>query len=106
MNADWHKEYTLPTLWDFFQPNRNAHGSYWFDWTTDDEIAWKQNYQQWMGFVNDYKNHGGRVTVGSDSGYIFKIYGFSYIRELELLREAGFNALEVIQSATIKALKP
>ncbi|MFQ3209916.1 MAG: imidazolonepropionase-like amidohydrolase [Colwellia sp.] len=54
-----------------------------------------------MSFVNDYKNHGGRVTVGSDSGYIFKIYGFSYIRELELLREAGFNALEVIQSATI-----
>ena len=28
MNADWHKEYTLPTLWDFFQPNRYAHGSY------------------------------------------------------------------------------
>jgi len=101
MNADWHKDYTLPTLWDFFQPNRYAHGSYWFDWTTDDEIAWKKNYQQWMGFVNDYKNHGGRVTVGSDSGYIFKIYGFSYIRELELLREAGFNALEVIQAATI-----
>jgi imidazolonepropionase-like amidohydrolase len=68
---------------------------------TDDEIAWKKNYQPWMSFVNDYKNHGGRVTVGSDSGYIFKIYGFSYIRELELLREAGFNALEVIQSATI-----
>jgi hypothetical protein len=101
MNADWHKEYTLPTLWDFFQPNRNAHGSYWFDWTTDDEISWKKNYQQWMAFINDYKNHGGRVTAGSDSGYIFKIYGFSYIRELELLREAGFNALEVIQSATI-----
>ena len=101
MNADWHKEYTLPTLWNFFQPNRYAHGSYWFDWTTDDEIAWKKNYQQWMSFINDYKNHGGRVTTGSDSGYIFKIYGFSFIRELELLREAGFNALEVIQAATI-----
>ncbi|WP_448548076.1 amidohydrolase family protein [Thalassotalea fusca] len=101
MNADWHDEYTLPTLWNFFQPNRYAHGSYWFDWTTDDEIAWKKNYQQWMTFLNDYKNHGGRVTTGSDSGYIFKIYGFGYIRELELLREAGFNALEVIQSATI-----
>ena len=101
MNADWHKEYTLPTLWDFFQPNKYAHGSYWFDWTTDDEIAWKKNYQQWMAFLNDYKNHGGRVTTGSDSGYIFKIYGFGYIRELELLREAGFNALEVIQAATI-----
>ena len=101
MNADWHKEYTLPTLWEFFQPNRYAHGSYWFDWTTDDEIAWKKNYQKWMTFLNDYKNHGGRVTTGSDAGYIFKIYGFGYIRELELLREAGFNALEVIQSATI-----
>jgi len=101
MNADWHKEYTLPTLWDFFQPSRYAHGSYWFDWTTDDEIAWKRNFQQWMTFLNDYKNHGGRVTTGSDAGYIFKIYGFSYIRELELLREAGFNALEVIESATI-----
>lgn len=101
MNADWHKEYTLPTLWEFFQPNRYAHGSYWFDWTTDDEIAWKKNYQQWMAFLNDFKNHGGRVTTGSDAGYIFKIYGFGYIRELELLREAGFNALEVIESATI-----
>lgn len=101
MNADWHKEYTLPTLWNFFQPSRYAHGSYWFDWTTDDEIAWKKNFQQWMTFLNDYKNHGGRVTTGSDSGYIFKIYGFGYVRELELLREAGFNALEVIQAATI-----
>ena len=101
MNADWHQDYTLPTLWQFFQPNKYAHGSYWFDWTTDDEIAWKKNYQKWMSFLNDYKNHGGRVTTGSDSGYIFKIYGFGYIRELELLREAGFNALEVIQAATI-----
>lgn len=101
MNADWHEEYTLPTLWNFFQPSRYAHGSYWFDWTTDDEIAWKKNFQQWMAFLNDYKNNGGRVTTGEDAGYIFKIYGFGYIRELELLREAGFNALEVIQSATI-----
>ncbi|GAA0344394.1 hypothetical protein GCM10009092_06040 [Bowmanella denitrificans] len=99
--AIWHQDYTLPTLWEFFQPNRYAHGSYWFDWTTDDEIAWKQNYQLWMAFLNDYKNQGGRVTTGSDSGYIYKIYGFGYIRELELLREAGFNALEVIQAATL-----
>lgn len=101
MNADWHRQYTLPTLWEFFQPSRYAHGSYWFDWTTADEIAWKQNYKLWMQFLNDYKNHGGRVTTGSDSGYIFKIYGFGYIRELELLQEAGFNPLEVIDAATI-----
>jgi imidazolonepropionase-like amidohydrolase len=100
-NADWHTEYTLPTLWDFFTPSRYAHGSYWFDWTTDHEIAWKENFRIWMQFLNDYKNHGGRVTTGSDSGYIYKIYGFGYIRELELLREAGFHPLEVIQAATL-----
>jgi len=100
-NAIWHDDYILPVLWNFFTPNRYAHGSYWFDWTTDHEIAWRKNYQLWMQFVNDYKNHGGRVTTGSDSGYIYKTYGFGYIQELELLREAGFNALEVIRSATL-----
>lgn len=99
--AIWHDQYTLPRLWDFFEPSRYAHGSYWFDWTTDDEIAWKNNYQKWMTFLNDYHAHGGRITVGSDAGYIYKIYGFAYIRELELLREAGLNALEVIHAATV-----
>ncbi|GAA0859052.1 amidohydrolase family protein [Aliiglaciecola litoralis] len=100
-NADWHDKYTLPTLWDFFTPSRYAHGSYWFDWTTDNEIAWKRNFDLWMTFLNDFKNHGGRVTTGSDAGYIYKIYGFGFIQELELLREAGFNPWEVIQSATL-----
>jgi imidazolonepropionase-like amidohydrolase len=54
-----------------------------------------------MTFVNEYKNRGGRVTAGSDSGFIFQLYGFAYIRELELLREAGFHPLEVIRSATL-----
>ncbi|WP_395345540.1 amidohydrolase family protein [Ningiella sp. W23] len=100
-NADWHEQYTLPTLWEFFKPSRYAHGSYWFDWTTSEEIAWKENFRLWMQFLNDYKNHGGRVTTGSDSGYIYKIYGFGYISELELLQEAGFNPFEVVQAATL-----
>jgi hypothetical protein len=100
MNADWHAEYTHPNLWEFFQPSRDAHGSYWFDWTTADEIAWKQNFRKWMLFLNDYKNHGGRVTLGSDAGYIWKIYGFAFIREMELLQEAGFHPLEVVRAAT------
>ncbi len=100
MNADWHADYTHPNLWAFFQPSRDAHGSYWFDWTTADEIAWKNNFRKWMQFLDDYKNHGGRVTLGSDSGYIWKIYGFGYIREMELLQEAGFHPLEVLRAAT------
>ena len=99
--AEWHEEYTLPSLWDFYAPSRKSHGSYWYHWTTQDEIDWKENYRLWMAFLNDYKNRGGRVTTGSDSGYIYKLYGFDYIRELELLQEAGFHPLEVIRSATL-----
>jgi imidazolonepropionase-like amidohydrolase len=100
-NADWHERYTLPVLWDFYQPSREAHGSYWFHWTTEDEVAWKDFYRVWMSFLNDYKNAGGRVTTGSDSGFIYQLYGFGYIQELELLQEAGFHPLEVIRSATL-----
>lgn len=98
---EWHDDYTLPSLWRFFSPDRETHASYWFDWTTADEIAWKENFRLWMQFVNEYKNRGGRVTAGSDSGYLYKIYGFGYIRELELLQEAGFHPLEVIRAATL-----
>ncbi len=55
----------------------------------------------WMQFLNEYKNAGGRVAVGSDAGYIYKLYGFAYVRELELLQEAGFHPLEVLRSATL-----
>jgi len=101
MRAEWHDKYTLPSLWKFYQPSRSAHGSYWFHWSTADEIAWKNNYRIWMQFLNEYKNRGGRVCTGSDSGFIFKLYGFDYIRELELLQEAGFHPLEVIRAATL-----
>ena len=100
-DANWHDTYTLPSLWQFYQPSRESHGSYWFNWTTQDEIEWKKNYKIWMSFLNDYKNRGGRVVTGSDSGFIYKLYGFDYIRELELLQEAGFHPLEVIRSATL-----
>ena len=100
-NADWHAKYTLPTQWDYFTPNRESHGAYWFDWTTEDEVAWRNFYRVWMEFVNDYKNMGGRVTVGSDSGFIYQLYGFGTVLEMEMLREAGFHPLEVIRSATM-----
>ena len=58
-----------------------------------------------MRLVNDYKNMGGRVTVGSDPGYIYQTWGFSYIQELEMLQEAGFSPLEVIQAATINGAR-
>lgn len=100
--AEWHDEYTLPSLWRFYGPSRISHGSYWHNWGTEQEVAWKENYRLWMTFINEYKNRGGRVTTGSDSGFIYQLYGFAYIRELELLREAGFHPMEVIRAATLK----
>lgn len=99
-NADWHAVYTLPTLNDYFVSTRDNHGSYFYDWTTGNEVAWRNFYGRFMRLMNDYKNMGGRVSTGSDSGFIWKLYGFGYIEELELLQEAGFTPLEVIQAAT------
>ncbi|HEX7050025.1 MAG TPA: amidohydrolase family protein [Longimicrobiales bacterium] len=100
-NADWHDEYTLPSLWDFYQPNPESHGSYFFHWTTADEVAWRKFYQVWMQFLDDYNDAGGRLAVGSDAGFIYQLYGFGYIQELELLQEAGLHPLEVIRAATL-----
>ncbi len=100
-SADWHQKYTLPSQWDFYEPNRESHGSFYYEWTAWDEIAWKNFYRVWMQLLDDYKDIGGRVTVSSDAGYIYNLYGFSTIEEMELLQEAGFHPLEVIRSATL-----
>ena len=98
--AVWHEKYTLPSLWDYYMPSRYNHGAYYFDWTTADEVAWKNFYRVWMSFLNDYKNSGGRVTVSSDAGYTYNLFGFSSVEEMELLQEAGFHPLEVFRGAT------
>ncbi|MFY0684912.1 MAG: amidohydrolase family protein [Balneola sp.] len=100
--AEWHEKYTLPSLWRYYEPSKMSHGSYWLDWGTEQEVEWKKNYRLWMEFINEYKNRGGRVTLGSDAGYIYKLYGFGYIQEMEMMREAGFHPLEIFQSASLK----
>jgi hypothetical protein len=102
-NADWHARYTLPSLMDFYTPSRKNHGSYWYYWTLEDEIAWRNFYQVWFRLLNDYKKLGGRVTVSADAAFIYNTYGFGNIHEMELLQEAGFHPLEVIQAATYNA---
>lgn len=99
--AEWHADYTMPKLWAFYEPSWNSHGSYWHAWGTEEEVNWKENYRLWMSFINEYKNQGGRVTVGTDAGFIYQLFGFAFVREMELLREAGFHPLEVVQAATL-----
>ena len=40
---------------------------------------------------------GGIIGVGEDAGFIYQMYGFALIRELELQQEAGFHPLKVLQ---------
>lgn len=100
--ADWHQEYTDSTSWNYFQPQRGGHGAYFFRWSTKNELEWKESFRIWMQFLNEYKNRGGRVCPGSDSGFMFQVYGFGYVRELELLQEAGFTPQEVLRAATLQ----
>lgn len=99
--AEWHDRYTLPSLMRFYRPSIVNHGSYYHDWTTEDEVAWRQFYRIWFDLTRDFKDRGGRVTAGSDPGFIYQTWGFAYVSELEMLREAGLTPLEVIRAATM-----
>lgn len=94
------REYLHPALAKFFEPSRENHGSYFFHWTTADEVYWKENYRLWMSALRRFAAMGGVVTAGEDAGYIYQVYGFGYLRELELQQEAGFHPLKVVQHAT------
>ena len=103
ITAPWHEKYTIPSLWDYYISDRSNHGAYFYEWTTADEVAWKNFYRVWMMFLNDYKNMGGRVTASSDASFIYNTPGFSTIEELELLQEAGFYPGEAIRAGTYHA---
>jgi imidazolonepropionase-like amidohydrolase len=98
--SEWHDKYTMPQLWNFFQSKKENHGSYFYDWTSENEYDWKQFFILFEKLVRDYSALGGRVTVGTDPGFIYKTWGFSYVEELEMLREAGFTPLEIMRAAT------
>jgi hypothetical protein len=99
--SEWHDAYTAPQLWRHFRGETAAHGSFLDHWGTEDEIAWRHSYQTWMEFIHCFNGAGGRITAGSDAGYIYKVFGFGLVEELELLREAGLHTLEVIRAATL-----
>jgi hypothetical protein len=97
----WHADYTAPQLWDFWQPSPKSHGSVYYDWSTEMEVAWRHNFRRWMDFVHDFHSRGGRVVLGTDAGSCYKLWGFGNVEEMELLREAGLHPLEVVHAATL-----
>ena len=99
----WVDRYTAPELLNGWKPNPARHATYHFNWTTADEVAWKQKYRIWMRYLKEYFDRGGVITAGTDCGFMYTLYGFGSIRELELLQEAGFHPIDVIKMATTNA---
>ena len=99
-NQPWFAEWLHPTLEEYFRPNPKNHGSYFIGWTSNDEVFWKENYRIWMAALRDFERMGGTIGAGDDAGFIYQIYGFGLLRELELHEEAGFNPIKVIQHVT------
>jgi hypothetical protein len=96
----WFADYLHPALEAYFRPDPANHGSYFFGWSSTDETYWKENYRLWMQALRDFERRGGVIGAGDDAGFIYQLYGFGLIRELELHQEAGFQPLKVIQHAT------
>ncbi|MDQ2945729.1 MAG: amidohydrolase family protein, partial [Acidobacteriota bacterium] len=99
-NQPWFADYLHPVLAKYFQPNVANHGSYFIGWSSTDETFWKENYRIWMAALRDFDQRGGLIGCGDDAGFIYQMYGFGLIRELELHQEAGFHPIKVIQHAT------
>jgi hypothetical protein len=96
----WHEKYTHQALIEWNLPNPAYHGSYHYDWTSDDEYYWTYAFRLWGDLIFEFNKRGGRVAYGTDDNYIWATPGFSNIRELQLLRETGMHNLEVIRAAT------
>jgi imidazolonepropionase-like amidohydrolase len=101
----WYRDYLHPTMEEYWKPDLRHHGSYFLGWTSTQEARWRRDYRVWMDAVREFGLKGGLITTGDDAGFIYSLYGFGLIQELELMEEAGFHPLEVIKHATVNGAK-
>jgi cytosine/adenosine deaminase-related metal-dependent hydrolase len=99
----WHEKYTHQALLQWNLPDPKFHGSFHYDWTSDDEYYWTRAFRLWGDLIYEFNRRGGRVAYGTDDNYIWATPGFSSVRELQLLRETGMHNLEVIRAATLNS---
>jgi imidazolonepropionase-like amidohydrolase len=104
-NLPWYKDYLHPVMEDYWKPDLRRHGSFFLGWTSTQEARWRKDYQVWMEALREFGLKGGNITVGDDAGFIYSLYGFGQIHEMELMEEAGFHPLEVIKHATVNGAK-
>jgi hypothetical protein len=96
----WFRDMLHPSLANYFKPDPANHGSYFIGWSSTDEVYWKENYRIWMSALRDFERKGGTIGCGDDAGFIYEMYGYGLVREMELHAEAGFHPLKVIEHCT------
>jgi hypothetical protein len=96
----WHAKYTHRALM-----NGSGVGSpfYLYNWTHDDEEAWRYAFDLWGQLIYQFNKRGGRVAMGTDDNNFWSTGGFSNVRELQLVRESGMHSLEVLKAATFNS---
>lgn len=103
--AVWNERFATPILLKHWAPTPGVHASFHFDWRTSDEVAWKEKYRLWMRYLRVFFERGGTITAGADAGSLYTLYGFSMVRELELLQEIGFHPIDCVKMATTNAAR-
>ncbi len=102
---EWNARHAVASLIDYWTPSPGVHASFHHDWRTSDEVAWKMDFGIWMRYLTRFFERGGLISTGTDAGSMYALYGFSMIRELELLQEAGFRPLDIVKMASTNAAR-
>lgn len=100
LTLPWTRTLYHPSVIEGMWPDEGTHGAFKSEWTTADEIMWRNNYRIWMEWVREFHARGGLLTVGTDTS---PWGGMAMIREMELMQEAGINPIDIIRVATTNA---
>jgi hypothetical protein len=100
MGLPWHGLFTHAQLIDWYYANPENHAAHHWDWTSKDEERWAETYRKWQRLIYEFHQRGGHLSYAVDDPYLWNTTGIGNVRELQLMHEAGLDALEVIRAAT------
>jgi imidazolonepropionase-like amidohydrolase len=100
LTLPWTRTLYHPSVIEGMWPDEGTHGAFKSEWTTADEVMWRDNYRIWMSWVREFHARGGLLTVGRDTS---PWGGMAVIREMELMQEAGIHPIDVVRVATTNA---
>ena len=105
MGLPWHESLTHRQLIEWYYPSPEHHAAYHWDWTSGDEATWAQTYRKWGRLMREFQERGGNLSYATDDPWLWNTSGVANVRELQLMRQAGIGALEVIRAATYNSAR-